>query len=137
MLIGLATYTSKRSCLRTPFANERVNGFQKLLKSARHHYYPLFLSIYGKLSWKKSALVWYEILRLFFKTLTADDKYSGRCMQSLPQQFQTSLSRKKKTFSDFLLHFWNVHEIWNILNKEMSLLAYLFPKLLMLRNVAT
>ena len=137
MLKDVATKTSKRSCFRTPFANERVNGFQKLLKSARHQYYPLFLSIPGKLSWKKSALVWYEILRLFFKALTADDKYSGRCMQSLPQQFQTSLSHKKKTFSDFLLHFRNVHEIWNILNKEMSLLAYLFPKLLMLEDVAT
>ena len=41
---------SKRSCFRTPFANGRVNGFQTLLKSARHHYYPLFSSIRGKLS---------------------------------------------------------------------------------------
>ena len=50
-----------------------------------------------------SALVWCEVLRLFVKTLTADDKYSGSNMQSL--------SQKKKTFSDFLLHFWNVHKI--------------------------
>ena len=105
MLKEVATYTSKRSWLRTPFANERVNGSQTLLKSARHHYYPLFLSICGKFSWKKSALVWYEILRLFVKTLTADDKDSGSPMQSLPTQFQTLLSHKKKTFSDFLLHF--------------------------------
>ena len=46
-----------------------------------------------------SALVWCEILRLFVKTLTADDKYSGINMQSLPQQFQTQLSQKQKTFS--------------------------------------
>ena len=58
MLKNVATYTSKRSCLRTPFANERANGFQTLLKSARHHYYPHFSSIQGKLSCKKSALVW-------------------------------------------------------------------------------
>ena len=74
MLKEVATYTSKRSCLRTPFANERVNGFQKLLKWARQHYYSLFSSIKGKLSCKKSSLVWCEILRLFVKTLTADDK---------------------------------------------------------------
>ena len=65
MLKDVATYTYKRSCLRTPFANERVNGFQTLLKSARHHYYPLFSSIRGKLSCKKSSLVCCEILRQF------------------------------------------------------------------------
>ena len=70
----------------------------------------LFSTIRGKSSCKNSALVWCEILRLFVKTLTADDNYSGSNMQSLPQQFQTSLSQKKKTFSDFLLHFWNVHK---------------------------
>ena len=86
--------------------------FQTLLKSARHHYYPFFLSIRGKLSWKKSSLVWYEILRLFVKTLTADDKYSGSRMKSLPQQIQTSLSKKQNTFSWFLIAFlkcaWNL-----------------------------
>ena len=83
-----------------------------MLKSARHHYYPLFSSIRGKLSCKKSALVWCEILRLFVKTLTADDKYSGRNIQNLPQQFQTPLSQKQKTFSGFFIAFlkcaWNL-----------------------------
>ena len=58
-----------------------------------------------------SPSVWYEILRLFVNPLTADDKYSGSNMQNLQPQFQTPLSQKQKTFSDFLLHFWNVHEI--------------------------
>ena len=94
MLKDVATYTSKRSCLRTPFANERVNGFQTVLKSARHHYYPLFSSIRGKLSCKKSSLVWYQILRLFVETLTADEKHSGSNMKNLPEKFQTPLSHK-------------------------------------------
>ena len=105
MLKHVATQTSKRSCFRTPFANERVNGFQTLLKSARHSYYPLFSSIRGKLSWKKSPSVWYEILRLFVNGLTADDKYSGSNMQNFTQQFQTPLSQKKKTFSWFFIAF--------------------------------
>ena len=63
------------------------------------------------MSCKKSALVWYEILRQFVKTLTADDKHSGSNMQNLPEQFETWLSQKKKTFSDFLLHFGNVQKI--------------------------
>ena len=54
------------------------------------------------MSCKKSALVWYEILRQFVKTLTADDKYSGRNMESLPQTFQTSLYKKKNIFWFFI-----------------------------------
>ena len=79
----VATETSERSCFRTPFANERVDGFQTLLKSARHYYYPLFSSIRGKLSWKNSPSVSQEILRLFVHVLTADDKYSGSNMKNL------------------------------------------------------
>ena len=64
------------------------------------------------MSCKKSALVWCEILRLFVNTLTADDKDSGSNMQSLPQQFQTPLSQKQKTFSAFFIAFlkcaWNL-----------------------------
>ena len=112
MLKGSATYTSKRSSQRSPFANERVNGFQTLLKSTRRHYYPLFLSIPGKLSWKKSPSVWYEILRLFVNALTADDKYCGSNMETLLWQFQTPLSEKRKTFSGFFIAFlkcaWNL-----------------------------
>ena len=57
------------------------------------------------MSWKKSPSVWYEILRLFVNALTADDKYSGSNMQNLPQQFQTPLSQKQKTFSKFFIAF--------------------------------
>ena len=105
MLKHVATETSKRSCFRTPLANERVNGFQTLLKSARNHYYPLFSSIRSKSSCKKSPSVWYEILRLFVNALSTDDKYSGSNMQNLPQQFQTPLSQKQNTFSWFFIAF--------------------------------
>ena len=101
MLRNVATQTSKRSWLRTPFANERDNRFQTPLKLARHHYYPLFSSIRGKLSCKKSSLNWLEFLRLFVKTFYVDDKYSGSNMQSLPQTFQTSLYQIKKLFLIF------------------------------------
>ena len=87
MLKDVATETSKRSCFRTQLANERVNGFQTLLKSARNHYYAHFSSIRSKSSCKKSPSVWYEILRLFVNALTANDKYSGSSMQKLPQKF--------------------------------------------------
>ena len=64
------------------------------------------------MSWKKLHSVWYEILRLFVNVLTVDDKYSGSNMQNLRQQFQTPLSKKKKTFSGFFIAFlkcaWNL-----------------------------
>ena len=108
----VATQTSRRSFFRTPFGNQRVNGFQTPLKVGRHHYYPFFPWIPGKLSWKKTALLWLKILRLFVNTLTADDKYSCRNMQNFLQQLQTLLSQKRKTFCGFFIEFlkcaWNL-----------------------------
>ena len=106
-----ATETSRRSCFRTPFGNQRVKGFQAPLKVARHHYYPFLAWIPGKLSWKKTAFLWLKILILFVNTLTADDKYSCRNMQNFVQQLQTLLSKKWKTLSGFFIAFlkcsWN------------------------------
>ena len=56
--------------------------------------------------------MWYEILRPFVNGLTADGKYSGSNMKNLLQQFQTPLSSKQKTFSQFFIPFpkcaWNL-----------------------------
>ena len=38
--------------------------------------------------------------------------------------------KKKELFLDFLLHFWNGNEMYNILKKKMSIVNSLFPKLL-------
>ena len=107
----IATETSRRSCFRTPFGNQRVNEFTTPLKVARHYYYPFTHWISGKLSWKNTALLWLKILILFVNTLTADDKYSCRNMQNLLQQLQTLLSQKRKTLSGFFIAFlkcsWN------------------------------
>ena len=89
---------SKRSCVRTTFSKQRFNGFQTLLKSARHYYYLIFPWIWETLNWKKSLLVWFVIFRLFVKSLTADNKYS-RCNLHTLTQIQTPLSLKQKTFS--------------------------------------
>ena len=101
----VATGMSRRSGFRTPFSNQRVNGFQTPLKVARHHYYPIFPWISGKLSWKTTALLWSKILRLFANTLTADGKYCCRNMQNFLQQIQTLLSRKRKTLSWLFIAF--------------------------------
>ena len=70
-----------------------------------------------------TALLWSKFLRLFANTFTADDKYSFRNMQNFLQQLQTLVPQKLKTLSGFFLHFWNVHQIYTILKKWMSVLA--------------
>ena len=44
------TLTLKRACFWKPFGSERVNEFQKLLKSPEKYFYPTFSSFSGKLS---------------------------------------------------------------------------------------
>ena len=44
-------------------------------------------------------------------------------MQILTQQVKTPLFLKQKTFSGFLLRFWNLNEMENIFEKKESLLA--------------
>ena len=38
-------------------------------------------------------------------------------------KFQRHYLKNKRLFVDFLLHFWNVDAIQNIVRKEMSILA--------------
>ena len=56
--------------------------------------------------------MWYEILRPFVNGLTADGEYSSTNMKNIQQQFQTPLSPKQKTFSEFFIAFlkcaWNL-----------------------------
>ena len=64
------------------------------------------------LSWKKSALVWSDILRLFVNTLTADNNYSSWNVHNFAQQVQTPLSQKQNCFCGFFIGFlkcaWNL-----------------------------
>ena len=55
---------------------------------------------------------------MFLNTLTAEYKYSRRNMQTFTQQVQTPFSLKKKNFLNFLLRFWNLHEMENIFKKK-------------------
>ena len=63
-----------------------------------------------------SALVTSEIFRLFVNTLTPDDKYSRRNMQTFWQQVQTPLSQKRDTFSRFFIEFLKC--AWNLEHSE-------------------
>ena len=52
-------------------------------------------------------------------------------------KFKRHYLKNKRLSADVLFHFWNVHEIWNILEKKMSILAWLFQKLWIAKEVVT
>ena len=68
-------------------------------------------------------------LRLFVKTLTAGDNYSLCNIWNLQDLSQMHLSKKVKTFCGIFSPFLNLHQILDILKKNITLIAYVFPKL--------
>ena len=64
------------------------------------------------MNWKKSALVWCEILRLFVNSLTAESKYFRCYVHNFAQKVQTPLSKKYQTFSGFCIAF--LKSAWNL-----------------------
>ena len=117
------TKASKSSCFSTPFGNQRVNGFETLLKSARHDYFHVFPKIRDKLSWKKVAWVPSEIFLLFVNAFTPEDKYSCHYIQTFWQQVQAPLSQKGENFFRFFIAF--LKGAWNLEHseKKKSILA--------------
>ena len=51
--------------------------------------------------------------------------------------FKRYYPKNNRLFVNFLLHFWNVHEISNILKKKISILAQFFQKLWTAKEVVT
>ena len=49
----------------------------------------------------------HKILRLFFNTLTVNDKHYMLKRDNLPQPIQMQLSQKQNTFSEFFFSFLN------------------------------
>ena len=120
---NVVTLMSVSSCFRTPFASKRVHVSQILLERAIKHLSPKFPLIKEKLSWKISTLVRSEILGLFSNTLTADHMYSRHRWEKLWQKVQTLLPQKRKTFSEFLLEFRNLHKILPILQRKITFIG--------------
>ena len=63
-----------------------------------------------------SALVTSQIFRLFVDTLTPDDKYSRRDMQTFWQQVQTPWSPKREAFLIFFIKF--LKYAWHLEHSE-------------------
>ena len=67
--------------------------------------------------------------------MTSDDKYSLLNCDKLTQPMQMQLSKNEKNFSQFFLHFLNLDTIFNILKKKMTLIAFVFRILQIMKDV--
>ena len=74
-------------------------------------------------------LVLCKIIRLFFNTLTDDDKYSLLYRDNLTQPIQILLSQKQKAFYQFFSAFLESTLSFKHFQKKMTLIADVFPKL--------
>ena len=66
----------KRLRVRTLMESQHVKVSERMLKSSRQYFCQIFWSLRNQISYKKFFLVVSEIVRLFLKILTPDDKYS-------------------------------------------------------------
>ena len=95
---------------------------------------PCFQSFSGNLIWNMSPLLLGEVSVLFVSRLTPNGKYLVQDCGNMLLSIQMQLSQKQKSFSNFLFHFWNLHQILHILKKKMMVIPNLFPKLHTVKN---
>ena len=126
---------SKEPSFRTLIDSKHAKGSRRCVKSAWEHFYHVVSSLWGKLIWKTSLLVICKIFGVFVNTFTTNDKYPLRNCENLPLSIQMHLSKNKNLFSKFLFHFWNFHQILNILKKKMIVITNIFPQLKTVKDV--
>ena len=78
---------------------------------------------------QKSLLDTWKFFRPFLNTLTANDKYSFNSKDKWIQKFQMHLSQKENNFSEFFSPFFESALNFEHFQKNMTLIAYVFPKL--------
>ena len=85
---------------------------------------PIVSFLFVTLRWRTCLLVTFEIVGLFVNTLTANEKYSCYKREKSSQAFQMKLSKTQKSVMKFLLHFWNIHQILNSLEKKTNYIRH-------------
>ena len=120
----------KKPHVRALMDSQRVKMSKTFLYSAQQYFRHIFLLLWKKYSSKNSVLVVSEILRLFVNMLTPNEKYSLSVKASVQRnQLKCNYLQIKKYFPNLLLHFQNVHKLWNTLKGMMSLIDDFFVNL--------
>ena len=85
------------------FGSEHVDGSQTLLRSAWTHFHTIIPLISGRTRKKRLVLVSAEVLGQSVNTMTVVYKYFRQTLKNLPQEVQTLISQKLKSFSGFFI----------------------------------
>ena len=132
--IWRTTKTRLDKCLKSPvWGDYSTSNIVKVPKHCWNLHRITFIiirwSLPSQLSWKTSLLLTCKVLGLLVNTLAGDEKYPVLDRDNLTIPVQMQLSMKKNLFSVFLLVFWSLAEILNVLKKKMTLIAFVFSKL--------
>ena len=119
----VATETSRRSCFRTPFGNQRVNEFQTPLKAARHHYYPFSHEFQVKLIGKRLLYCDHKSSDFLLTHWPPMTSIHSTICRIFCNNFKRYYLKNGRLFLDFLLNFWNACKIYNILKKRIRVRA--------------
>ena len=102
---NVVRYMCKKSRFRLPFQKQHGKRGSTLFKLERQHLYHIYWSTKRQFSGKKSLLVTWKSLRLFFNTTSAVDKCSLPNRDNLMEPIHMQSSQKVKTFSQFFPAF--------------------------------
>ena len=94
---------SKRPCFMQRVVSQHGNVSQTPPRSARNHFDTTIPLISSRASRKRLVLVRSEVLGQFVNSMTADYKYFRQNLENLPQEVQTQISLKPKTFAGFFI----------------------------------
>ena len=108
----------EKSSFKGSFWKQHGKRAQKLLKFASQHLYYIYRSLWRQLTCKRSLLVTCKISRLFPKTLSANGKYSLLNRDNLTPQIHMQVSRKRKTFFQFVSPFLKASLLLTIFKKK-------------------
>ena len=89
------------SHFRRSFEEEHGKRVHTLFKNKWQHLYHINITLWSQFSFKKSLLEICKMLRLFFNTLTSDEKHSLLNRDNLTKPIPMQLYQKQKTFPQF------------------------------------
>ena len=115
--------------LKTSFDSQHVKRFQTLVKSSWKHFCHIFSSLWAETIWKISPWLKFEIIGSLLIHERPITSILFRIVRNCPSRFKSNYLKNKKHFLRFLLHLWNLHQIWNVFKKKKIVMANVFPKL--------
>ena len=99
--------------------------------------YYIFSSLWGEIIWKISPWLKFEIMGFLLTNGLPITSILFRIVRNCRSRFKSSYLKKKNHFLGFLLHLWNLHQIWNVFKKKKIVIANVFPKLAIVQGLVT